>query len=245
MIFRDLFGTLKNVFRMGDGSNSHKTFEINNGDEHLPKWRYNYETNKFEFSNNGVAWLDPATSATNIASVIYGVDAKTTPVDADEIAGIDTENENVLKKHTWTNIKAFLKTYFDTLYDALGTTGRFSLGVAEATADITADTIVTIQVDVPSGTKILGIQMRVDVALADGETWIAAYSGGATQNIATDKAIAQNTKVNKFFDENEATAITSGETDIAITKTGGGAFTAQGNIRAIVYYQKFTTVSDA
>ena len=56
------------------------------------------------------------TDAVNIASSITGVAAKTTPVDADEVGLIDSAAANVLKKLTWTNIKATLKTYFDTLY---------------------------------------------------------------------------------------------------------------------------------
>ncbi|MBE9485455.1 MAG: hypothetical protein IMY74_11440 [Bacteroidetes bacterium] len=115
---------------------------------------------------------------------------------------------------------------------------------SEATANITADATVTIQVNVPTNTKLLGVQMRVDTALTGGETWIAAYSGGASQNIVTDAAVAKNTKVNKFFDEHAATAITSGETDIAITKTGGGAFTAAGVLRAIAYYQELVAMGD-
>ena len=62
--------------------------------------------------------LADVTDAVNIASSIHGAAAKATPVDADEIGGIDTENSNVLKKHTWTQVKAFLKAYFDTLYVA-------------------------------------------------------------------------------------------------------------------------------
>jgi hypothetical protein len=56
------------------------------------------------------------TDAVNIASSIVGVDAKATPVDADSIAIIDSVNSNVLKESTFTNLKAFYKTYFDTLY---------------------------------------------------------------------------------------------------------------------------------
>lgn len=125
-----------------------------------------------------------------------------------------------------------------------GSTGGLKRLKSEVTADITAAATVTIQANIPTKAKLLGVQMRVDAALAAGETWIAAYSGGASQNIVTDAAVAQNTKVNKVFDENAATAIVSGETDIAITKTGGGVFTAQGTLRAIVYYEEFTTLSN-
>jgi len=47
---------------------------------------------------------------------ISAATAKTTPVDADLVGIIDSAASNVLKKVTWANIKATLKTYFDTLY---------------------------------------------------------------------------------------------------------------------------------
>jgi len=124
-----------------------------------------------------------------------------------------------------------------------GTTGGLYMDVGEAVADIEGDASTTIHVNVPLGAKILGVQLRVDVALAAGELWDAAYSGGATQAIVSGAAVAQNTKINKFFDENAATAIASSEVDIDITKNGGGNFTAQGTIRAIVYYQAFTAMA--
>ena len=126
-----------------------------------------------------------------------------------------------------------------------GTTGGIEYQYAEATANITAVASVTIQVNVPSGSKIIGCQLRVDSALAAGELWDAAYATGATQAIAAAQAVAKNTKVNTFFNANAATDIASAETDIAITKNGGGSFTAQGTIRAIVYYQAFTAMADA
>jgi len=47
--------------------------------------------------------------------------AKTTPVDADSVNFVDSADSNKSKKITWTNIKATLKTYFDTLYGNLNT----------------------------------------------------------------------------------------------------------------------------
>ena len=47
--------------------------------------------------------------------------AKTTPVDADLLAIVDSAATPIeTKKSTWANIKATLKTYLDTLYEALG-----------------------------------------------------------------------------------------------------------------------------
>ena len=58
-------------------------------------------------------------SADSIASTIHGATAKTTPVDADEVGLIDSAASNVLKKLTWSNIKATLKSYFDSVTTTL------------------------------------------------------------------------------------------------------------------------------
>lgn len=50
--------------------------------------------------------------------IIHNAGAKTTPVDADEMGLVDSAASFVLTKITWANIKAGLKTYFDTLYPA-------------------------------------------------------------------------------------------------------------------------------
>lgn len=46
----------------------------------------------------------------------FAASGKTTPVDADSLNIFDSAASNVLKLLTFTNLKAFLKTYFDTLY---------------------------------------------------------------------------------------------------------------------------------
>ena len=51
--------------------------------------------------------------------LIHAATEKTTPVDADEVGLVDSAASNVLKRLTWSNIKATLKTYFDTLYSAV------------------------------------------------------------------------------------------------------------------------------
>jgi hypothetical protein len=56
-----------------------------------------------------------------ISEVTHSAAGKTTPVDADEMPVVDTAASNALKKLTWANVKATLKTYFDTLYVPAGT----------------------------------------------------------------------------------------------------------------------------
>lgn len=48
--------------------------------------------------------------------MIATADAKTEPADADTFGLIDSADSSTLKKLSWANIKATLKTYFDTLY---------------------------------------------------------------------------------------------------------------------------------
>jgi hypothetical protein len=119
-----------------------------------------------------------------------------------------------------------------------GTVGGILTKFYEATANIEADDSTTITLSIPATAKIVGCQLRVDSALAAGELWDAAYSGGSTAAICSAQAVAANTKVNSF-----TTDVTTDTTNIAITKNGGGSFTAQGTIRAIVYTEEFETMS--
>ncbi len=64
--------------------------------------------------------FDGTADITVIAPGTHAATGKTTPVDADELPLVDSAASNVLKKLTGTNLKAYLKTYFDTLYTATG-----------------------------------------------------------------------------------------------------------------------------
>ncbi len=66
---------------------------------------------------------------TVIAPGTHAASSKATPVDADELPLVDSAASNVLAKLTWANLKATLKTYFDTLYVAIsGALGTPSSG---------------------------------------------------------------------------------------------------------------------
>lgn len=60
--------------------------------------------------------FDGTASITVVAPGTHAATSKATPVDADEVPLVDSAASNVLKKLTWANIKATLKTYFDALY---------------------------------------------------------------------------------------------------------------------------------
>lgn len=67
--------------------------------------------------------------------------SKTTPVDADSVLLQDTADSNIWKKLSWLNTKATLKTYFDTLYQAIGNyvpTSR-TITINSTTQDLSAN----------------------------------------------------------------------------------------------------------
>jgi hypothetical protein len=79
-------------------------------------------------------------TTTTIGTLINGATSKTTPVDADQVALMDSAASNIIKKLSWANIKATLKTYFDTIYQAVGTYLTASNNLSDLTNTTTART---------------------------------------------------------------------------------------------------------
>jgi len=79
-------------------------------------------------------------TTTSMGTLINSAGAAT-PNDSDLIA--TAEASGLLKKLSWTNAKAFLKTYFDTLYLTKNTWTTFSPTLTAGTGSITAYTINT------------------------------------------------------------------------------------------------------
>lgn len=88
--------------------------------------------------------LTHATAGTLISTA----SGKTTPVDADSIGLSDSADimaPNVLKKVTWANVKATLKTYFDGIYQAaLGYTAENTANKENSTIDTSTTKYPTI-----------------------------------------------------------------------------------------------------
>lgn len=84
----------------------------------------------------GLTWL----TSTIWGTWINGLTSKTTPVDADQVVLMDSADSNKSKKLSWSNIKATLKTYFDTLYAGNSTI----LKTAQSQTAVTGSTSNTI-----------------------------------------------------------------------------------------------------
>ncbi len=85
----------------------------------------------------------------NVASAT----SKTTPVDGDSVPIIDSAASNVRKRLTWANLKATLKTYFDTLYALTGavTTSGLTQATGKLLGRSTASTGAIEEITVGSG----------------------------------------------------------------------------------------------
>ena len=82
-----------------------------------------------------------------------GLDAKTTPIDADVVVVGDSADSNRARKVTWANLKATLKTYFDSLYaDVSVVTNATHTGEVTGSGALTVDKTAVTNKSVVSAT---------------------------------------------------------------------------------------------
>lgn len=74
-----------------------------------------------EFMNGVGDWV-AAVTATSVGAINAAAGSKTTPVNTDNLPIVDSEDSSSIKRVTFANLKAFLKTYFDTIYSTSGAT---------------------------------------------------------------------------------------------------------------------------
>jgi hypothetical protein len=150
--------------------------------------------------------LDLASSS--YQTEVVAATAKTTPVDADLLSILDSAAANIIKKVTWANIKATLKTYFDTLYQV---------------ALVSATNIKTI-----NGSSVLGSgDLTVTATLEPAQVTVTTAVSFNTE-LASDGAYSQNGKNVLIQNGTNAINITVGATANGVysfQKEGTGAIT--------------------
>jgi len=116
--------------------------------------------------------------------------------------------------------------------------GPFGIQVADAKSGTLTGASDKIEINVPSGSLILGVSLNNEEAVTDSagdDTYTAAFSGGLAVSINGGSAIAaaQNTKTSEMFPQS-VSMLTSSEVDITLTPNGSNF--SSGNVRAIVWY---------
>ena len=70
--------------------------------------------------------VDAGANVNDVAGDTHAAASKTSPIDADELPLVDSAVTFGLKRLTWANLKATLKTYFDTLFQPIPETGTWT-----------------------------------------------------------------------------------------------------------------------
>jgi len=166
----------------------------------------------------------PSTAPETVAAT-----AKATPVDADQLPLVDSAAADVLKKLTWVNVKATLKTYFDTLYTnntgtvtsvaaiTLGTTGT---DLSSTVATGTTTPVITLQVPSASAAN------RGALLAADWTTFNSKQAGGTY--------VTPTTLNNNSLAASVTTLTTSGTNTMSALGAGIATFSAAGVISSLV-----------
>lgn len=140
--------------------------------------------------NRVVAKLEGFAVALDYATVTHAATSKTTPVDADEI-GLWDSVTGLIRKLTWANLKATLKTYFDTMYHiggskcltanattssvtAVATNLAFAIGINEvydidiygSASKATSAEGLKLAIGAPAGCVVVGIAEQGGATLA-------------------------------------------------------------------------------
>lgn len=138
---------------------------------------------------------DAAAIHDNVSGEIAAVTDKATPVDADVMLLEDSAASNAKKKLSWANLKATLKTYFDTLYAGLTHATRHQSGGADAIKldDLAAPDDNT---DLNASTSAHGLLKKLDNNAAhflDGTGAWSTPGGGGGGGVSFGQTIAYPT----------------------------------------------------
>ena len=163
-------------------------------------------------TNNEIVAIETALGINPVFTPLRPTTEKTSLVDADEVTGNNSANAFSQIRTTWTNVKAFLKTYFDTLYATAANTLTFTnkritprVGTVDdsATPTPTGDdqdifTITALAqnatIGTPGGTPVNGQKLIIrilDAGAAKTLAWNAIYRAG------TDVALPTTTVLSK------------------------------------------------
>lgn len=109
-----------------------------------------------------------------IGNLINSANSKTTPVDADQLGLMDSATGNILTKLSWANVKATLKTYFDTLYSAIGASFYIGTTLIANNRASAGQTLTGVSIDGNAATVTTNANLTGNVTSVGNATTIEA-----------------------------------------------------------------------
>ena len=144
--------------------------------------------------------MGPQGPANDIAGDTHAATSKTTPVDADELALVDSAASYVLKKLTWANLKATIKAYFDSVADGWvddsAETWTYASGSGGGTATFTVPGDKTAKYTV--GTRIKLTQTTVKYFVVSADPVFASGNTTVTITAGSDYTLANAAITNNY-----------------------------------------------
>lgn len=135
--------------------------------------------------------VQPPNASDSISSAVVGAATKATPVDADLLPLVDSAAGYTLKNLTWANLKATLKTYFDSVVTTLtnktialgsntisGTLAQFNTAVTDADLASLAgvETLTNKTINLTSNTLVATSAQLAEALTDETGTGVAVFS---------------------------------------------------------------------
>jgi len=163
---------------------------------------------------------------------IHAASEKNPPIDADEVGFLDSVASFALVRATWTQVKAFLKTYFDTLYStAVKATGAEITTGTDDAKFATAKAIADSFIGELGGWINLG---AVTYEGADAPTYTISFASDMTAILGAGMRIKLTDSTVKYFIITAVGAYSGGKT--IITVYGGTDYTLSGGAMTLPHY---------
>lgn len=186
------------------------------------EWALETDTKRLKIGDGTTAW---SALPYMVPDILHGATSKTTPANADEIPLIDSAASNSLKKLTWTNLKATLKAYFDTLYAS--SSGSAWTTIKKTADETRASTVTLVDDTFLKFAATAGVRYRIKASvfytIANATMdfkYSAAYSGTFSGDMTLRR---QQAPVSGIGSDNEFTSMSAGIINASIGQTGAVA----------------------
>lgn len=184
-----------------------------------------------QWKNDSLA-VDALFTSRLFGAIVDAFTSKSAPVDADEFGIADSAASNGSKKLTWANVKATLKTYFDTLYLTSQTLYNIYITSGDQSTTSTTNVAITgLSVSAAANTRyVFSGFIHTGCNATGGVKFTVTVPTGATMNFAFDAPATPNTTngIKQFINSSgtQTAAICNANSALGIVEVFGEVTTA-------------------